>query len=130
MAEELMAVGCKAPAGIVLNLDTVDADERTGRVRIIPGKIGPVTLSGWSYDRLEQPDPTLATGGYAITMAPKAFMDEWLSRNKDSPLLADRIIIISEKGDGTAKARDNADAPKMFDQWTPPADSDGRKDKD
>ena len=115
MAEEMVMVGCKAPNGLVLDLDFYVVAETDQRVRTIKGKLPPVTLKGWSV-AFGMPDIT--TGGYALTSVPAAFWTEWYARNKDtSTLIADKIIIPPHK-DTAGAARDHDTVLAMFPRRT------------
>ena len=110
MADTVM-VACKAPNGLVLDLDAYEVSERDQRVRVIKSKMAPVTLKGWS---VPFGIPELTTGGYALTEVPTAFWDEWWARNKDSSSLIEDKIILPPHKDAIGSARDHAAVPQMF----------------
>ena len=62
MAGETVLVGCKAPNGLILNLDRYEVDAQ-GRARRMTG-LKTVTLAGWAHRIGFEPDPTAETGGY------------------------------------------------------------------
>lgn len=104
-------IGCKAPNGLVLNLDvSVKTDDRGGS-KINRGTTT-VTLKGWSH-AFNRPDPTEGQGGYAFTQIPTEFWDAWLATHADSPLLADKIILGPHR-DARAHAVAHEAVPKMF----------------
>jgi hypothetical protein len=115
MADTVM-IACKAPNGLVLNLDvSVKTDERGGS-KINRGPTT-VTLKGWSHP-FNRPDPTEGLGGYALTPVPTEFWEAWLATHADSPLLADKIILGPHR-DARAQAVAHDAVPKMF----PPANT-------
>lgn len=108
MAETVL-IACKAPGGLVLNLDHyVKVGDQNSVQRMSGGDT--VTLKGWSRP-FGAPDTT--EGGYALTPVPAAFWAEWFKINAESSLIKDKIILPPHK-DAAAQARDNADVPQMF----------------
>ena len=117
MAGETVLVGCKAPTGLVLNLDAYEVlSKEHGTVREVKSKIGPFTLRGNSFEVGKF--PKLANGaflaneqledGYVFTPVPKDFWDEWSRRNADSSLVKDRIVIaVGNKGAAEGRAREH-----------------------
>ena len=109
MADGMVMVGCKAPNGVVLNLDRYEI-VGGGAARVIPGK-QTVTLKGWAHE-FNRIDPAAETGGYVLTSVPQSFWDEWLKTHPDFPMLEDKTIIGPHK-DVVGQARDMAAVPKM-----------------
>ena len=109
MAGGEVFIACKAPNGIVLNLDRYEKINDQNAIRRI---VGPqtVTLKGWSRT-WGAPDNTV--GGYMITPVPVDFWNRWLELNLDSPLIADGIILGPHR-DAPGQARDNKAIPQMF----------------
>ena len=107
---EFVTVACKAPNGIVLDLDRCEViNAEKGVVRVVKGP-APVRLRGWSRpwgaaDHTE--------GGYALTQVPKDFWDAWWAANSDSPLVADKIILPPHR-DARGQAHDHAAVEQMF----------------
>lgn len=127
MAAETILVGCKSPRDIELNLDSnmVEGDGR--RVRFVPGKLPPVVLKGNGRRRLigePEPDPI----GYVFTPVPKAFMDEWMARNKDDyqgvgALIRDGVIIVSpNRQQAQGENRERIADPGLFEPLKPQGD--------
>lgn len=110
-----VAIACKAPNGVVLNLHTYEpvGSKEQGNVRLVRGK--EVTLLGWAH-KWGHPDLTADTGGYRLTEIDADFWAEWVKRNPDSPLLADKIILPppDKAGMAASQARDHRAVPKMF----------------
>lgn len=116
MAGEMVMVGCKAPNGVVLNLDRYEiTDQQSKRVHRHLG--GKQLLRGWSHP-INKPNLTEDTGGYRLNSVPADFWAEWFKRNADHPLIHDKIILPppSKGGDGeaAAKAIDHTAVPAMF----------------
>ena len=109
MAGAIVLIGCKAPNGLVLNLDRYETtnDNRPPR-RISGGQ--PVTLKGWSVP-FGVADTT--SGGYALTEVPADFWEAWLKANADSSLLADKVILPPHR-DASAQANAHAAVPALF----------------
>ena len=114
MAETMVLIGCKAPNGLVLNLDSYKRRGDGGQVDRINGKFT-VTLRGWSRP-MNKPDDT--EGGYALTPVPEDFWRAWHAAHKDSSLLHDRIIL-PPATDAVAQAIDHKAVPQMFRRVTP-----------
>lgn len=110
-------IGCKAPMGVVLNLDRYVKAGDTQYVNRIEGETK-VTLKGWSHPFGTQ-DPT--QWGYRLTPVPRAFWEEWLETHKGFSMLRDGIII-GPKSDSPAendtlgKAKEGAKIDKLFRQ--------------
>lgn len=103
-------VGCKAPHGLILNLDSYRKRGDQGQVERITGT-RTVTLRGWTR---KASDPDTTEGGYALTPVPADFWSEWFERNKDhSSLLADKIILPPHV-DAIGQAQDHKSIPQMF----------------
>lgn len=116
--EQVVMVACKAPNGLVLNLDKyVPAGDR-GLVRRIAGK-KTVTLKGYARS-WGAPDTT--EGGYALTPVEQSFWEAWYELNKDSSLILDKIILPPHR-DALGKAVDHAEVPQMF---APVKEKDGK----
>lgn len=116
----MVMIACKAPNGLVLNLDRYEvAHAANGVVRRVRGDQR-VTLAGWAHEH-NKPDMTEGSGGYRLTPVPADFWTAWLKLNPDSPLIADRIILPPPKGaserEALAQSIDHKAVPKMF----PPA---------
>ena len=110
----MVMIACKAPGGVVLNLDAYEAIGN-GNIRRIPGGVATVTLKGWSRawgtaDHTE--------GGYALTPVPKDFWDAWLASHADFPMLADKTILPPHKA-AADQAQAHAAVPQMFAPATP-----------
>jgi len=114
-AGDTVMIACKAPNGIVLNLDQSEKTDDRGGSKIKRGATT-VTLKGWSH-AFNRPDPAEGQGGYALTQVPTEFWDAWLASHADSPLLADKIILGPHR-DARGQAVAHGAVPKMF----PPAD--------
>jgi hypothetical protein len=110
MADTVL-IACKAPNGLVLNLDRSEKTDERGGSRIIRGAMT-VTLAGWSH-AFNEPDPTRGQGGYAFTQVPTEFWDEWFKINADSSFIADKIILPPHR-DMRSQAMAHAEVPKMF----------------
>ncbi|MDR3534020.1 MAG: hypothetical protein P4L90_26070 [Rhodopila sp.] len=108
---DMVVVGCKAPNGLILNLDRYVAvgKEENGNVRREAGK-GKVTLKGWARP-WGAPDTT--EGGYALTAIPKDFWDEWYKLNATSDLVVNKVILGPHR-DSISQARDHAAVEQMF----------------
>ena len=110
MADTVL-IACKAPGGVVLNLDqSVKTDERGGS-KINRGSTT-VTLKGWAHP-FNKPDPTEGLGGYALTEVPTAFWDAWIATHADFPMLLDKTILPPHR-DGRRQAVDHDAVSKMF----------------
>lgn len=105
---DTVMVGCKHPAGVVLNLDHYVKISDTN-VRLELGK-KTVTLAGWAR-RWGAPDHT--QGGYALTAVPRDFWEAWIKEHADFPMLTDGTILAPHK-DAAAKARDHSAVEEMF----------------
>lgn len=105
---ETVMVGCKHPAGIVLNLNQYEKISDTN-VRLNLGKMT-VTLKGWAR---RQGDPDHTHGGYALTSVPRDFWEEWLRTHADFPMLKDGTIL-PPHSDATSQARAHADVEALF----------------
>ena len=120
MAGETVLIACKAPNGLILNLDSYKvSDERSNAVQRIDGG-ATVTLKGWSTE-IGRPNLTLETGGYALTEVPADFWAAWFERNKESSLLHDKIILPPHR-DAVGKAREHRDIPQMHAKALPVGD--------
>ena len=109
-ARNMVLVGCKHPAGVVLNLDHyVRTNETTNDVRRAYGKMT-VTLKGWSKP-FNQPDNT--AGGYALTEVPADFWDQWMQEHPDFSMIEDGTILPPHK-DMKGNVRDHASIDRMF----------------
>lgn len=123
---EMVLVGCKAPNGLILNLDSYEkiAGSQNNAVRRIFGKTV-VTLKGWAFEVGKVPDPTETTGGYRLTPVDADFWDEWFKRNAESSLIHDRIILPppprAKAVDANVQAREHYTVPKMFAPVSPSA---------
>jgi hypothetical protein len=104
----MILIACKAPNGVVLNLDRYEAIGDKGVIRRLAGETT-VTLKGWARP-WGAPDTT--EGGYALTPVPAEFWEAWLQTHADSPLLKDKIILPPHK-DARAQAVDFAEVPQM-----------------
>jgi hypothetical protein len=113
MAVETVLIACKAPGGLVLDLDRYEVAGPNVPVRVIKSELPPVTLKGWAH-AWGKPDTT--EGGYALTPVPAAFWNAWYERNKGCSLLVDKIILPPHK-DAIGLAHDHAEVPVMH----PPA---------
>lgn len=107
--EGFVMIGCKAPNGLILNLDSYEKRGDQGQVRRIPGA-ATVTLRGWARKAAE---PDLTEGGYMLTAVPVDFWREWVSRNEGSSFLTDKIILPPAR-DATGQAREHKSVPQMF----------------
>jgi hypothetical protein len=105
-------VGCKAPNGLILNLDGYEVlSKEHGTVRRVVSDVPPVHLRGNAYP--EGKTPRLKGGrfvandqisdGYVFTPVPVDFWTEWLARNKDGSLVRDRIVIAAQTVDAAEK---------------------------
>lgn len=103
-------IACKAPNGVVLNLNHFVKLDDKGAVRIEAGK-QTVTLKGWAHES-NRPDPTEGVGGYTLTPVPAEFWEEWLATHPDFPMLADGTILGPTK-DGVGQARAHSTVPQM-----------------
>ncbi len=110
MAESMVLVGCKAPNGVVLNLDRYEP-MAGGQVRRIVGKKS-VTLNGWAHE-FNKIDPAEGTGGYVLTSVPASFWEEWIASHADFPMIEDMTILGPAK-DAVGQAREMFEVPKMF----------------
>ena len=113
---EMVVIACKAPNGLVLNLDRYElVDKDRGTIRRIPGDVE-IKLRGWSVHQ-GRVDLASEQGGYALTEVPADQWEKWLAANQDSPLLKDRIILGPPKQRGadsaTAQAAAHAEVPQM-----------------
>jgi hypothetical protein len=116
MATEMVMVGCKAPNGLILNLDSYRVtDQQSKRVQRIAGE--KVLLRGWAHP-INKPDLTEDTGGYRLNQVPADFWAAWIKTHADSSLIKDGIILPPPAKPGldeaTAKAIDHAEVEKMF----------------
>jgi hypothetical protein len=102
-------IGCKAPNGLILNLDRYEKRGDQGQVKRIPGA-ATVTLKGWARKAAE---PDLTEGGYMLTAVPVDFWREWIARNEDSSLILDKIILPPHQ-DAAGQAREHKAIPQMF----------------
>lgn len=117
--EETVLIACKAPNGLVLDLDRYEAVDPEGRViRTVKGAKR-VTLKGWAH-AVTAPDPAAGTGGYVLTPVPASFWAEWIARNAGCSLLEDRIILPPHK-DAVRQAVDHAAVPRQFGYADPKA---------
>jgi hypothetical protein len=117
---ELVTIGCKHPAGVILNLDRYvrvgDASSRD-----VNRENGPTqfVLKGWSHE-YNKADPTFDTGGYRLTNVPRDFWEQWLATHQSFSMLKDRTIIgpgieaVRSDRDTPGKAKDHAAIPRMF----------------
>ena len=108
---EMVMIACKAPNGLVLNLDHYVRVNEKDVVRRVPGK-RTVTLRGWSQG-VGMPNQVQLVGGYRLTPVPKDFWEAWVERNADSSFLADKIIL-PPASDPHAQAREHARVEQMF----------------
>lgn len=129
-ASQYVLVGCKAPNGLILNLDRYERQRPdSNEVRRINSEQR-VTLLGWSHE-FNKPDPTESTGGYRLNRVPADFWAEWSKINAKSPLIADGIILpppsagATQAASGHSKAREHAEHPRMFDKLDPAGDARG-----
>ena len=104
-------IACKAPNGLVLDLDRCERIGETQDVRVIKG--GRAVLKGWAH-AFGKPDMTEETGGYALTQVDADFWASWIKVNADSPLIADRIILPPHNKDTPGLAREHVAVPQMF----------------
>jgi hypothetical protein len=109
VADKSVLIACKAPNGLVLNLDRYEAAGANGAVQRVGGGAS-VTLKGWSRP-FNMPDMT--EGGYALTAVPEDFWAAWIATHADSSLLADKILLPPHK-DAAVQALDHAAVPQMF----------------
>lgn len=109
---QMVLIACKAPSGLILNLDRYEKTDDKGNVQKISGEMT-VTLKGWSH-AFNKPDHTAPTGGYALTPVPAGFWEQWIARNANSPLIVNKVILPPPaKGEATCQARDHAAVPKL-----------------
>lgn len=114
---DMVMIGCKAPMGVILNLDHYAKAGDTQYVNRIEGDTK-VTLLGWSHPWGTQ-DPT--QWGYRLTPVPRDFWEEWLSTHKGFPMLRDKTIIGPEstsagQTDTLGKAKEHAKVDRLFRQ--------------
>ncbi len=109
MAAQTVMVACKAPNGLILNLDQYEKTDDKNNVRRIDGAME-VTLKGWSRP-FNAPDMT--EGGYALTAVPADFWDAWIAKNAKSPLVVNKVVLGPHKDFG-GQAKDHAAVPQMF----------------
>jgi len=102
-------VGCKAPNGLILNLDSYRKRGDQGQVERVRGS-STVTLKGWAHDNKT---PDLTEGGYMLTSIPADFWEAWIERNRDSSLIFDKIILPPHV-DAAGQAQDHKAVPQMF----------------
>jgi hypothetical protein len=120
---QTVIVGCKAPNGVILNLDRYEITHHEKMaVRKIEGK-RTIVLRGFAH-KFNEPDPTATSGGYRLTAVPADFWAEWWKINgshaaNPSPLIIDKIILpppssgADKATNGAALAREMAEVPKM-----------------
>jgi hypothetical protein len=90
MAGDVVQVGCKMPAGVILDLNRYEVmNKEQGTVRLVKSPHAPVRLRG---NAVGFGKPDLTVMGYRFTPVPKDFWDAWLAQNKDSSLIADGLI--------------------------------------
>lgn len=106
----MIAVACKMPSGHIMQLEdkiTVKEPTQGGGykevVKWVPrvdasGKPCTIKLNGCATKFGVAPDYTI-NQGYAITMVPLEFWNEWFDQKRDSPLLENRIIFAAERQD-------------------------------
>lgn len=124
---QTVVVGCKHPNGLVLNLDQYEVtDTQRQTVRKIAGKTT-VTLRGTAH-KFGEPNLVASTGGYRLTPIPADFWEAWFERNKDSPLIHDRVILpppsANGRGNATAQAVEHTEIAGVSPPLNP--DGDGR----
>ena len=117
MAEEFVFVGCKAPNGLILNLDRY---ERPDASRLDVNRIEgdrTVTLAGWAH-QFNKPNLTEDSFGARLTRVPKNFWDEWFKTHAKSSLILDGTIIpppsAGNRDNAIAVAREQEARPIMF----------------
>lgn len=111
-AADVVIVGCRHPHGIILKLyDMVDTRESAGNGRFQTIKVARprrdvVTLKGYADKRV--PVAVDGVGMYGTTRdVPARFFAEWLSQNKESPLVTGGIVFAAEsEADFKAMARE------------------------
>jgi hypothetical protein len=102
-------IGCKAPNGLILNLDHYEKRGDQGQVQRISGAATAV-LKGWARKANE---PDITQGGYMMTAVPADFWAAWIKEHADSSLIADKIILPPHV-DASGQAREHEAVPQMF----------------
>lgn len=106
-----VTVACKVPNGILLRVfDMIPTPEPVlgGGSRMVEQarvRGEPIRLRGPSVPFGKSPRFQIA-GGYALTSIPRDFWEEWVKQNKDSDLLAQKLVFAATTSDD---ARDMAD---------------------
>lgn len=126
---QTVLVGCKAPNGVILNLDRLERESGNPqdiRVRRVRGATT-VTLKGWAKP-FNREDRTAETGGYALTPVPADFWEAWVATHPDFPMLLDGTILAptatggERRGNAMAQAREHEKVERMNAPLNPDGD--------
>ena len=107
-------VGCKMPAGVILNLRRTRVERANGMVEVVVegDDIPDVRLKGTARKAGAVP---IDIDGYVFTPVPAEFWNEWVKRNANSSLIKDGFIKPAKSmDDGRRIAREHEGAPGMF----------------
>lgn len=128
---DFVTVACKLPTGFVLHLDAMEeyTEQVLGggtRVSHRARRIGGTyTINGCAYKHgMTEPQPFVLAGGYALTNnIPADFWNEWLSQNRDSDLVRNKIVMAHEKHESAfSMAKDHAAVWSGLEPITPNTD--------
>jgi hypothetical protein len=109
-----VTVACRLPGGVILQLYRMDDGQEQSPLGVrdvkIARKVGEsVKLHGSSYPFGIIPGHTIQAG-YGLTPdVPEDFWNEWLKQNRDSDLIASRVVFAYSSADKvTAKAKEQS----------------------
>jgi len=113
-------VGCKLPAGLIMELIEVNKDSPTQPMPRDPDK-PLVFLKGPSSARVHTPNPL--QHAFVLTEVEESFAREWFRRNKDAAFIKNGMVFLQEKAqDGKAVAKERRDITTGFESINPKSD--------
>lgn len=115
--DRFVAVGCKLPSGVWLDLDRYEGAEAQSAIppRLVKGKMPPVLLKGYRTR-----GAIVSPGGYVVTPVPAAFWEAWVKQNPRNDLIESGMVFAESTPDRALDhSKDHADVPAQFAPITP-----------
>lgn len=121
-----VTIACKLPHGLtmrVFNMAEASEPVMGGGSRTVKRAVElpeRVTINGWSHPQNAAPHAPIH-GGYALTHGvDKDFWEKWLSQNKDSDIVVNKLIFAHEKeASAVSEAKEKAEVRSGLERLDP-----------